>query len=154
MGIQAVVTVSICLFTGGAMASSILHVEGSGAQSSRSVMVAPQNIPARSIEVIGADGITQVSRSVVVIGEPSGVSNERVAAINNGSAPSVMRGGVFGEALPAPVAEPEPVKKLSRPALRKKERDERRAIREAIRFGEPLPKKAETQAPTNQESGS
>lgn len=157
MRYQVAVVVAGCLFAGEAAASSILHIDGEGVQSSPSIMVISQTPKSASIDVISADGMAQVSRSIVAIGEPSNVSDERVAAINGGPAPTVLRGGVMGDALPAPVAEPEPqpATKLSRPAQRKKERDERRAIREAVRFGEPLPQKAETQpAATAPESGS
>lgn len=102
---------------------------------------------ASSILVV-EDNPATTSRSVMVIEEGAGVSEERVASIVTNSTPAVLRGGVYGEALPAPVAEAELVEKLSRPALRKKERAERRAIREASRFGEPLPEKPETDQKT------
>ncbi|MCO5063254.1 MAG: hypothetical protein M9924_02445 [Rhizobiaceae bacterium] len=153
MRFRVALAISASLVTGQATASSILHIEGNGAPSSRSIIVAPQPSMPDSIDVLEGEGMARVSRSVIAVGEPSEVSDEHVAAISAGTAPVVLRGGVYGEALPAPVAEPEPEKKLSRPAQRKQERDERRAVREAIRFGEPLPQKAETQAPAEQQSG-
>lgn len=153
MRIRVVAALAASLLAGEAAAASILQVEGDGASSSRSVMVISAMPAGRSVDVLADGGVAETSRSVVVLGEPP-VSQERVAAIGGGATPSVLRGGVYGEALPAPVAEPEPVKKPSRPALRAKERAERRAIREAARFGEPLPQKAETQPETGQGSGS
>ncbi|MGC4026989.1 MAG: hypothetical protein QM744_18720 [Mesorhizobium sp.] len=148
MRIQVAIIVAGSLFAGEAAASSFLQIEGDGAQTSRSVMVIPQAQSSASVDVLSADGMAQVSRSIIAISEPPTVSNERVAAINSGLAPAVLRGGVFGDALPAPVAvEEEQPKPLSRPEQRKKERDDRRAVREAIEFGEPLPKQAETQEP-------
>jgi len=153
MRIQVAIIVVGSLCAGAAAASSILQVEGGGAQSSRSVMVISSTPASASVDIFPADSVAQISRSVVVINEPPAVSNERVAAINSRSTPVVLRGGVAGDALPAPVVEEEQPKALSRPQQRAKERAERRAIREAIEFGEPLPQKAETQETTDQPAG-
>jgi hypothetical protein len=152
MRIQLVAAIAGSLVAGQVQASSILVIEGGPVSETRSVTVVPQ-VPTRSssINLLQSNDVADVSRSVVMIGEPLAVDQETVAAINNdGRVGSVLRGGVFGDALPAPVVEPEPVKKLSRPAQRKMERDERRAIREAIRLGQPLPQKAEAQPGANQ----
>ena len=151
MSIRMAITVGSILLAGEAAASSIIRIEGNGTSSSRSVIVISQVAVSISVDAIGADELAQVSRSIVAVGPLTAVSDERVAAIDGHSSPTVMRGGVYGEVLPAATSEPEPVKKLSRPAQRKKERDERRAIREAIRFGEPLPQKAENQPPADQQ---
>lgn len=160
MRIQVAIIVVGSLFAGEAAASSILEVESGGAHSSRSVMVIQPAQNSTSVDVLSANGMAPLSRSVIAIGEPPAVSNERVAAISSGTAPTVLRGGVFGDATPAPVVEEEQPKPLSRPEQRKKDRDERRAVREAIEFGEPLPAQAETQEPAvdqpaeTQQSGS
>lgn len=85
--------------------------------------------------------VRPLSASVVAMGQPSPVSPEQVAAIGedsngkqrSGAGPIVVRGGIFGDAAPEPVAlaSPEAAKpKLSRPQLRKIARDIRRAVRE------------------------
>lgn len=156
MRILIAIAVAAGVFTSEAVASSIIRIEDGPATASPSALIIQQKAPMSSVAVLEADQIAGISRSVLTIGQSPAVSGENVAAINGNAVPKVLRGGAFGEALPAPVVEPEPVKELSRPAQRAKERAERRAIREAIRFGEPLPEKAETDAnqpATDQESG-
>ena len=88
-----------------------------------------------SIRTLGQEPAHAPGRSIVA---PSGIpmSDEQVAAIAadpaaaSGTPLLVIRGGVFGEAAPDPVALAAPGRTLSRPQQRKIERDLHRAIRE------------------------